>query len=524
MRKSLASVLLAAAPVLILSACNSAGGSNGVSALPNAAPVSRAAQTRIRPNDFSANDLHAGGATFPAYAYNLGIQPTGCALTGCSETSPGAAPALPQAPPGKGSLFNSAHLDGTVYYCLTGSGDGRKAFYGGTADASFEPFGPCAPLGATATGFGGRQDPLDFVGSDIALASTEYATYQTNREPSTGTNYGEPFEFPVIGGPVVYGYRPQDFHKAEGASKIRFSTWTYCAIANGTISNWNDPAITADNGGKSVTGGVDKTITFYFRSDGSGTSYNYINHLATVCGTSWPAPYNAAPYQQTGRSAAWTFGDNVQNWPGPGCATANCPGQVPNPNPNFIGENGNPGVLAAIQSTPFSTGYVEGAWAKSATPPVYQALLQSAYPKGSKKKDDVVFVDPTDKEAVEASFRNVTASAIEYGMGSDGLALGTGAPVPDSRPDCQLYINSLTTLQSAPYRAYPIIAVSYMMFYGNNQGYHTAQKEKLIKFMISAKANKIVDGLEYIALSPTIQTAVSNALNGTGHSTKPCFQ
>jgi phosphate transport system substrate-binding protein len=508
MRKSLASVLLAAAPVFVLSACNSAGGSSGVSALPNAAPVGRAAQTRLHPNDFSANDLHAGGATFPAYAYNLGIQPTGCALTGCSATGAGAPPALPQAPPGKGSLFASAHTDGTIYYCLTGSGDGRKAFYGGTADAAYPPFGPCAPLGATATGFGGRQDPLDFVGSDVALASTEYAIYQTNREPAVGTNYGEPFEFPVIGGPIIYGYRPQDFHKNLGAAKIRFSTWTYCAIANGTISNWNDPAITADNGGKSITGGVSRTITFYFRSDGSGTSFNYTTHLQAACGSSWPAPYDAAPYESTGHSAAWTYGAS-QTWPGPGSATV--------PNPNFVGENGNPGVLAAIQSTPFASGYLEGAWAKSATPPVDQALLQSSYPKGDKKKHPVVFVDPTVKANVEASFRNVTASAIQYGEGSDNLPF-TG----DTRPDCVLYINAATTLQNTPYRAYPIIAVSYLMFYGNNNGVHVPQKEKLIKFLISAKANKIVDNLEYIALSPTIQTAVGNALAGKGHSTSPC--
>ena len=30
---------------------------------------------------------------------------------------------------------------------------------------------------------------------------------------------------------------------------MKLSTWTYCAVANGTIGYWDDPAITADNGG-----------------------------------------------------------------------------------------------------------------------------------------------------------------------------------------------------------------------------------------------------------------------------------
>ena len=64
------------------------------------------------------------------------------------------------------------------------------------------------------------------------------------------------------------------------------------------------------------------------------------------------APYNAPPYGSPSRSAAWTYGVN-SDWPGPGSTNF--------PNPNFIGESGNPGVLAAIQSTPYGTGYVEGA-------------------------------------------------------------------------------------------------------------------------------------------------------------------
>ena len=72
MRKALATLALAAVPAFAMTACNGpSNGGGGVSALP------MTQQHQVRPNDFSPNDLHGGGATFPAYAYNLGSQPTG---------------------------------------------------------------------------------------------------------------------------------------------------------------------------------------------------------------------------------------------------------------------------------------------------------------------------------------------------------------------------------------------------------------------------------------------------------------
>jgi ABC-type phosphate transport system substrate-binding protein len=381
MRKTLATLALAALPAFALNACNGTAGGNGVAALPNTAVP--ASHHRVHRNDNGPQDLHAGGATFPAYGYNLGNQPTGLY-------------SQPQSPPGQGSIFYAAPTKGTVYYCLTGSGFGRKAFEAnnGTATAA------CAALGDSPSGFGGRQDPLDFVGSDVAMPSTEYPTYKSNREctpssPPSCVNWGEPFEIPTFGGPIVYGFRPQDFK----VKKIQLSTWTYCAIANGTISDWNDGAITADNKGNSVTGGVSQTITFYFRSDSSGTSDIFTNHLNTACNVTFGKPYNKPPYASASRSAAWTFGVN-SIWPGPGSSGF--------PNSNFLGESGNPGVLAAIQSTPYATGYLEGAWAASANPKVGQALLQNGM-KGKK----AIFVDPTSKKAVAAALSGVTASAIE---------------------------------------------------------------------------------------------------------------
>lgn len=491
MRNTLATLALAAVPALFLSACNGStpAGGPGVSALPNAQAVSN--QGRMRRLDNGPQDLHAGGADIPAYGYNLGVQPVGS----YNQSQPG---------PGNGSLFYAAPTKGTIYYCLTSSTDGRHAFEA-YEDSGYPPTGPCAALGQTATGFGGRQDPLDFVGTAVALASTECCVagtpYYEGRLSGTQT-WGQPFEFPQIGGNIVYGYRPQDF---SGITKIKLSTWTYCAIANGTISNWNDGAITADNG-KSVTGGASETITFYFRSDSAGTTNNFTNHLNVVCNQTFSAPYNAPPYASSSRSAAWTFGVS-STWPGPGSSK--------DPNPNFIGENGDPGILAAIQSTAYSTGYVAGAYVKSANPKVDQALLQN----GSKGKK-AIFVDPTITQTFEAAFKKVTAQNIQYGEGSDGNSLGSSAPW------CQLYIPT-SDYDNPPSGTYPIVDVSYLLFYGNNNGVHVSDKEKLIAFLESTKAKKIEGKLEYTPLSTSIETAVLNALNGKGGgsgSGHPCLQ
>jgi len=494
MRKAFATLALAAVPILAASACN--GPSNGTAG----ATLPSAPQAKLQhPNDFSINDMHAGGATFPAYAYNLGNQPTGLATS-------------PQTPPGAGSLFAAVNLGGSsIYYCLTGSGTGRGIFTtgskgqsgGGTATTT----GACAPLGATPTGFGARQDPPDFAASDVALASTDYTSYKATREPSTGTNWGEPFEMPVLAGPIVYSYRPQDFPKQK--TPIQLSRWTYCAIANGTVSDWNDPAITADNNGTSVTGGVSQPITFYFRSDGSGTSFNYTFHLNEFCGTSWHVPYNAAPYESTGHSAAWTYGVN-QTWPGPGSSKV--------PNAHFIGESGNPGVLAAIQATPYAVGYLEGAWAKSANPPVAQAWLQG----GRFVHHKAVFVDPTVAANTAATFERIGVNSIVAGKGSDGLPLAT------SRPECILYLDPVEwnyplLIGKDPRNSYPIMAASYLLFYGNNNGVHGNQKRALIFFLTHSRATKIIGNLEYTPLSPAIVKAAFQAGLGSNSGKGPCM-
>lgn len=133
-------------------------------------------------------------------------------------------------------------------------------------------------------------------------------------------------QFPtVIGGvvPVVNidGIQPGQL-KLDGA-----------ALANiylGKITKWNDPALTALNPGVTLP---DAPITTIFRSDGSGTTFNFASYLAAV-------------------SPDWKAGPGVNKsikWPT--AATG-------------AGGKGNEGVASNVMRAKNSIGYVEYAYAK----------------------------------------------------------------------------------------------------------------------------------------------------------------
>ena len=110
-------------------------------------------------------------------------------------------------------------------------------------------------------------------------------------------------------------------------------------------------------------------------------------------------------------------------------------------------------------------------------------------------------MSPTNKAAVAGALKKVTAANITYGGGSDGNPLGS------TTPWCQLYVDPKHFV-SPPAKTYPIVGLSYWLFYGQNNGIHLADKKTLINFLVSKKANKLVSNLEYAALSDSIHDAI----------------
>lgn len=198
----------------------------------------------------------------------------------------------------------------TINYQSVGSGQGRKDFFGNVTD-----------FGAS-----------DKFASDKELA-----------------DYGQPvLHIPTVIGAVVATYN------LEGVSELQFSPETLAGIFLGTITNWNDPAIAADNPNAKLP---DQSITVVHRSDSSGTTSIFTSYLSSVS-SDWKDKVGA--------------GDSVQ-WP--------------------TGQGGekNPGVAALVKQTPGAIGYVELTYA-----------LGNGLPAPSIKNAAGKFVKPT-VESVSAA-------------------------------------------------------------------------------------------------------------------------
>ncbi|MDG2990780.1 phosphate ABC transporter substrate-binding protein PstS [Candidatus Synechococcus calcipolaris G9] len=153
---------------------------------------------------------------------------------------------------------------------------------------------------------------VDFGASDAPITGDRLKSFQDK--------YGaDPIQVPMAGGAVVLAYN------LPGVEELRISREVLCGIVEGKITTWNDPALVASNPGKDLP---DMPITFAHRSDGSGTTFIFVNHINAAC-PDWPAG--------VGTSVDW---------------------------PTGVGGQGNEGVAAQIQQNEGTIGYVEYAYAK----------------------------------------------------------------------------------------------------------------------------------------------------------------
>ncbi|BAW97201.1 putative phosphate ABC transport substrate-binding protein [[Synechococcus] sp. NIES-970] len=290
-----------------------------------------------------------------------------------------------------------------VSYQSVGSGAGLEQYINGTVD------------------FGASEAPI--TESEDRMASFR-AAY-----PGT-----EPLQIPVVGGYVIFAYNLPGVD-----AELRFSRETYCGIVNGDITNWNDAAIAADNDGVELP---DLPITWVHRSDGSGTTFVFTNHIQTVC-DQWTAG--------TGTTVEWPVG---------------------------IGGQGNEGVAAGIQQNEGAIGYISYAFAELNDIPV--ARIENAagnYPdplpanaalafEGEEIPEDfeLLVPDPQNPDAYpivgltwamvyrnypDAAKWEALKSTIEWTLGPDGRAITEElyyVPMPDSLVErIQEALDSVTT-------------------------------------------------------------------------------
>ncbi|MEX0267644.1 phosphate ABC transporter substrate-binding protein PstS [Leptolyngbyaceae cyanobacterium UHCC 1019] len=179
---------------------------------------------------------------------------------------------------------------------------------------------------------------VDFGATDDPIKGADAAKFPKDR--------GTLIQIPTTGLFVVFAYN------LEGIKDLKLSRATYCGIADGSIKTWNDPKIAKDNAGAQLPS---TPITFVFRSDGSGTTAIFTNHLAQACPGWKPG---------AGKSIEWPTGQ---------------------------GAKGNEGVTAQIKQAPGAIGYVEFTYARENQ--LDMAALQN-------KAGD--FVTPTPEAAAKA--------------------------------------------------------------------------------------------------------------------------
>ncbi len=210
------------------------------------------------------------------------------------------------------SEYNKLHPEVAINYQSIGSGGGIRQ------------------LSAQTVFFGATDGPM--------------TTEQQQNAP------GRVLHLPTVLGGVVPVYNIPDV-----TAELKFTGKVLADIIMGKVNKWNDPAITNLNPGVRLPA---SDITVAHRSDGSGTTYIFVDYLS-----------KASPeFKKTVGVAT------AVNWP------------------VGVGGKGNEGVAGLVKQTPGSIGYVELIYAQ-----------QNKISYGS--------VQNMDGEFVSASLQSVTAAA-----------------------------------------------------------------------------------------------------------------
>jgi phosphate transport system substrate-binding protein len=127
---------------------------------------------------------------------------------------------------------------------------------------------------------------------------------------------------PILHFPSVLGANVPVYDIPGVTTELKFSGTVLANIFLGKVTKWNDPAITALNPGIKLPA---TDITVAHRSDGSGTTYIWVDYLSKVS-PEWKEKVGVAT------SVNWPVG---------------------------IGGKGNEGVAGLVKQTPGSIGYVE---------------------------------------------------------------------------------------------------------------------------------------------------------------------
>jgi phosphate transport system substrate-binding protein len=236
--------------------------------------------------------------------------------------------------------YHKLHADIQVNYQSIGSGGGIRQVTEGT---------------------------VDFGASDMPMTDAQLAEAQTKRKTR------------ILNIPSVLGADVPAYNVPGVSGDVKFTPEALSGIFLGTITKWNDKAITSVNPGINFP---DKPIIVVHRSDGSGTTFIWTDYLSKIS-SEWES--------KVGRntSVQWPIG---------------------------LGGKGNEGVAGSIRQLSGAIGYVELIYA-----------VQNNIPYGTVKNSAGNFV--------KASLDSVTAAAASSPkMPADFRVSITNAPGKDAYP------------------------------------------------------------------------------------------
>lgn len=210
----------------------------------------------------------------------------------------------------------------------TGNLSGELALGGSSAQEAaqnawivgFQDVNPDVSVSYDPVGSGGGRE--NFISGAFPLAGSD--AYLTDDEgelsAATETCGGDPIEVPNYVSPIAIIFN------VEGVDALNLEPDTLAGIFAGSITNWNDPAIVADNPDAALP---DAAINPVHRSDESGTTENFTDYLDAVATSAWG-------------------GGVVETWP-----------------KGFGGEGaqGTSGVVSAVESGTNAIGYADASQA-----------------------------------------------------------------------------------------------------------------------------------------------------------------
>ncbi|WP_428312725.1 substrate-binding domain-containing protein [Hydrocarboniphaga sp.] len=409
-------------------------------------------------------DIGGGGATLPAKGYQ-----------GASASSTATGPRLSSPVPG--SLFYEALPLVTQSYCQTGSGGGRSVLIGSNGNTNASRPCPATFTDAFVNGTSGFSAPstdADFAASDAPASPGDFDAFVTNKAA-----HEQLVQFPAVAGTVAVIANPP----GTSVDTPYFTEAELCNIFAGKITNWNQLA------NKSGSPYSSTLITIVYRSDSSGTTFGFSNHLNKVC--------QDASLAQTlsPLATALPFTPASANFSVQSVFASAFPGGVVPA--HVIAASGNPGVTSAVEATNGAIGYAEMANVLSLAKPnnvipvrvaavdtVAELNPRDSAPKARTQSLYRSAANPTNSFTIPTTFTDVDGSVLSgtyTGRALQGNNATYGRPtgVPTAlnttqapHPNCVALVHpgayatsayNTAGTPSSGYKSYPIVAVSYLL-------------------------------------------------------------